>query len=685
MKHILAYSDILTWIRRRGGRIVFLFGIMMYCGVHVGFVQIPTMINRSVPIEPDDAYSYILKSSQMRSCLWQNCPTMEDLYHQFSAPSSDWDITVERERQYARIMNLYHPLFSLLLSGLHLLGISWEAAYNSMIIGGTLFIIGAIAYWMYGMAGYGISGLALTLMAFTVFDGQGLHYIVPSNLSLGIAILTWGMLLQHEEKRLYWVLPVAILAMVTMHPIGKVYAGTTLIAYLFLRYPIRSKRMWSTIGVSGCLLMLSFILPELIHRPILTFHSALSFQGGTMQAYRANIEEAFVLGRRWARSYGVSLRTMAVFILAGVLSIASNQRRKLWVMGGMTGTLLLGSVLYIYPGYTAVMARRVWIPFIIFLTVLISLATCRLLGLTVQLYRLDAQRPRQQGDRGSFNWDVFARNLVILVLLVIGGKFGQHAFIGYQKFQSRIESMISRDNVAFDPQQPGLLKSEEHQCHTVLYMSEIPLYFFLSHDIYDCGAVYYRAVKGTAEENTWIKENQHIRHVVAWNPILTLPSAREGGIGLISGERLEMHSASLKPLDTVEFYLENRGSDVTLDLEVQREGFSELEQMLLQVPAKWSGWLSHSLPRTSAIRTIVLEAQDTWNTVLLKGIRIDPASSLYWPWDQDFILTYILPDPEQSSQTLDLSSDRFKPLDHWRMRAIADGGSTVLAEVIGTE
>ncbi len=664
---------------------MFLLGIILYCGVHVGFVQIPVMMNRSVPVEPDDAYSYILKSSQMQSCFWQDCPTMEDLRHQLSEPSSDWNVTLERERQYHRTINLYHPLFSMLLSGIHRLGLSWESAYNSMIIGGTLFLIGAIAYWMYGLVGYGVSGLALILMAFTVFEGQGIHYIVPSNLALGIAMFTWGMLLQHVETRFAWALPGAILVMVTMHPIGKVYAGVTLVAYIFLRYPIRSKRTWSIIGASGCLLMLAFIVPELIHRPTLTFHSALSLPGGAMQEYRTNIEEAFVLGRKWARSYDWSLRTMAVFILAGLLSVASNNRRTIWVMGGMAATLMVGAFVFVYPGYTAVLVRRVWIPLTIFMTALISLATWRLLGLAWQLQRMAAQRPQQKRHLRSFHWEAFARNLVILLLIILVFKFGQHFRMGYTKFQSRKNTMISRANIAFDAQQPALLTSEDHHCKTVLYMREDPLYFFLSHNTYECGAVHYRAVKGTPEEKAWITDNRDIRHVVTWNPLRHLPSAREGGIELIPGERLELHSVDLKQIDTVEFYLENRGSDVTLDIDVQRAGRSEPEQMVLHVPAKWSGWLSHSLPRSGVVTTIALEAQEVRDTILLKGIRIDPASSLYWPWDQDFTLTSIAPHAEQSSQTIDLTSDRFKLLDHWRMKVIADGGSTVLAEVMNAE
>ncbi len=91
--------------RQWGNNGVFLIGLLLYWSAQIGGIQLPTILQRSVPSEPDDAYSYILKSSQMQACFWQDCPAMEDLRRQLTAPSSDWNIAWERERQYACIVN----------------------------------------------------------------------------------------------------------------------------------------------------------------------------------------------------------------------------------------------------------------------------------------------------------------------------------------------------------------------------------------------------------------------------------------------------------------------------------------------------------------------------------------------------------------------------------------------------
>jgi hypothetical protein len=266
----------------------------------------------------------------------------------------------------------------------------------------------------------------------------------------------------------------------------------------------------------------------------------------------------------------------------------------------------------------------------------------------------------------------------MLLLLVILLKFGQHLFIDYQELQAQKYRMIAGFNIAFDAQQPDLLKSTEHRCKTVLYLYEIPLYLFLAHDAYDCGAVYYRALKGTPEEKTWVQENENIRHVVTFNPLVNFSTAREGGIWLLPGERLEFHSGNMKLIDHLELYFENRGSTVTLELEVQGEGISGQQYLQLHVPAEWSGWLASPLHEGFLVKMFAIDVQDVREMIFLKGVRIDPTSPLYWPWDQGIALDYTFQDKRD---TVYFSSAGLNPFAGRDIYVIADSGSTIIAEI----
>jgi hypothetical protein len=53
-------------VRRRGGQLMFALGLLIYLCAQVGLVLLPAL-NRSVPVEADDAYVYVLKAVEMQS------------------------------------------------------------------------------------------------------------------------------------------------------------------------------------------------------------------------------------------------------------------------------------------------------------------------------------------------------------------------------------------------------------------------------------------------------------------------------------------------------------------------------------------------------------------------------------------------------------------------------------------
>jgi hypothetical protein len=348
LHHFCGYSRITLFVRKWGRQSIFWGGILFYLFAHIGMIHLPTIFKRSVPVEPDDTYAYILKAEQMRSCFWMDCPAVKDLRQQLSIPPTNEQSAWDRNRHYHRTVRIYHPFHSVILLAFHTMGLSWENAYNVTAMCGAVFIACALGYWLYGIFGYGPSGIALFLSAFTYFSGQGLHFVVPSNLSLGVAILTWGIIIQ-ARKQYQWLLPLCILAMITMHSIGQVYAVVTLLVYILFNYSSFSKHTWIISGTCVVILVLFWGFPLLLSQDLFSRYPIAQKTKG-LNDYRENVDIAINLARKLVNTYRGNFLIFGTALLIGFFSTFAGQRRKVLFMGGVLGFLLLGSLFYVYPG-----------------------------------------------------------------------------------------------------------------------------------------------------------------------------------------------------------------------------------------------------------------------------------------------------------------------------------------------
>lgn len=69
------------------------FAVMLLLQVNL---TVSPIIARPAPVEPDDAYGYILKAEQMRAdCFLQDCPALNDLRPQLLEQSPDLAIAYQ--------------------------------------------------------------------------------------------------------------------------------------------------------------------------------------------------------------------------------------------------------------------------------------------------------------------------------------------------------------------------------------------------------------------------------------------------------------------------------------------------------------------------------------------------------------------------------------------------------------
>ena len=675
----LSNPNIIRW----GKRLLFTIGVLLFTFVQLMMI-LPPILNRTVPVETDDAYTYIVKAAQMQGCFLQNCPALNDLRQQLTAPSEKPNMTWIRYREYVRAFSIYHPLHSLILAGLHTAGVSWEVSYNIVEIVGSLFLSLAVSYWLYRLFGPGPAGVALFLVAFTPFPGQGLHYVVPSNLALGIGMLTWGSLLKRDDRSRR-IIVVSTLVLVLMHPIGRLYALLGVLLFVLLNVKQMKRADWQMIGLSVFMIVTAFLLPLIISRPELSFPAdPPPPDWSRWTGYYNNSTQAASYITSWMRLYaGFLMALLLIFI--GLASLHPlEQRTQVVSMGVLLGGLLGASLLQVLPRYPAEAFSRVWIPFAIFLTGLIAHGIWRWAAAVVHWIRQALENGLQdfRDERWILSMPGWAGVLLLVFGLILARNSLNHVLEGQRILRETTTIMMNSQDSRLDTDQPSVLLGEG--CEDVLYMFEVPMHLYFAQGALACGAIYHPALEGTPEETRWIHENQNLGYVVTWNPTIRA-SVTTGGNPLVveSGKPLEFYIPADWTSQQLYIYLENAGGETRLNLSALPSEDAEKRQILerIAIPANWSGWKAIDITADEVARGFTLEAVRGSNEIFLRGIKSDPDSPRNWPWDEGLTLVQQPSNPDVEASEINFNTASLVPYSDWSLTVVEDQGDTLLAKL----
>jgi hypothetical protein len=230
-------KQIFSFARGAWPWLVFAFGFGMYLFFQVGLVAEPFQ-RRDLPVEAPDAYQYIFKSVALFKCPLQDCPALKDLRPQVTpAPQDPEPLVHQKWRRELRLFPNYHPLFSLALMALAKVEeISYEAAYRQLNIMGSLLLAVALALFFLSLVGPLAAGISLAILSPVMFPLQGLTYMVPSVLSLGMGLLMFAYL-AHREGRPGLTFYVMNLVALGLHPMGLIHTGLAVVFGVACRYP----------------------------------------------------------------------------------------------------------------------------------------------------------------------------------------------------------------------------------------------------------------------------------------------------------------------------------------------------------------------------------------------------------------------------------------------------------------
>ncbi len=585
-------------------------GIVIYVVTQLLFNSY-VMHDRTLAYDPSDAYTYIVKAEQMEEgCFMQDCAAIKTLQSQLEGNTQNADLDWLRYRAYARVSLVYHPLHSVILAGLHATGLSWETAYQILLTAGVILIGLGAGMLAQSLFGSNAALLTLLVLSFSQFQGQGLHLVVPSNISLGLMMLAWAVVITRREKS-YWVFFALIIAMVTMHSAGRIYALLSLGVFFLMD---RRAIDWKTIAGYAVLfapIAAFFVLPQLVSKPVLGLPPEPGGEMTYSEGIYNNVRQAFSIITLWdgranfvgakAGNFSGNLLalTLSLLALAGIFLLARSRRKLLLLLSTGIAALCMASMFLVLPHYPAELFSRVWCV----VALIISGSACYAITNLTKVPRLESRKVRA------------------LLACFFGAVILVHAVYGTKAIYKMGELIKNIENVAFAQSQEKYIAEN---CGTVLYTSETNLLYFLTQNGLDCPSVY---LPGLASREDGVKR------------LKDMPSPY-----LVVIDQPGQETMTLKKQSSINILLDNYEGPGQFFLKFGGE-VSGLEIGILindepfTIRADAGQWVALSKAVRKGDKVVIPGKFSA--PVYLQGLRVGNApAKADWPWGKRIVLTY---------------------------------------------
>ena len=382
----------------------------------------------------------------------------------------------------------------------------------------------AFACWLATMFGPGVAGVALILLAFKVFPGNGLHHMVPSTLTMALAVVLWARIISCRGWA-PWSLVVGSVVMVAMHLIGIIFAAMSGILALLLADPTDRKRLLVVAAAMVAGITVFLLAERLIKGP--AFVNPLWLLSGhslsrVLQAAAENAHQVIIDNVRLSEGLWGSPAIFCGAVVLGLGTLGLSSRRVVSRILLLNG-LVLGGVMFIAisnpeTSHPTDLLYRLWIPLVVLLFGLVAQAICFAMGLSKAWWRDSRQASPSEGplDLKRF-WPV----ILVAVLL---GYSGLMIVRGAEQVKVIATYLREREPLALYPSQPKHLLAYAHPGDRVLYTSFMAMDYYLINGAMRLGAVYYNpALQGTRTTSQWLTRPD-LRFAVAFQPTVYHPS-----------------------------------------------------------------------------------------------------------------------------------------------------------------
>ncbi|NDJ55328.1 MAG: hypothetical protein GYB68_19835, partial [Chloroflexi bacterium] len=554
-------------------------------------------------------------------------------------------------RQYHRMLVFYNPLHAAAITAARQITTGWVDAYTLVSGLGLVVISAGVVALLMAIWGPGPTGLTLLLLTGFIFPNQGLHYAVPGNITLGLAMLLWGHLLFRRQIN-PWIMLLVSTTLVLTHTVGRIYMLVALaLVWLMAQRPLKAETWWTLVAGTAPILGLT-LLAQLLPWPELTVLPQPIPPDWTFSSHVTdNLSATLSTVSTAVRSFG-SLVMILPLSMIGFLTMAGEPRRRFIFMFGMLGGPLLLTPFYTglstYPG---VLFARLWIVPVLLVVGLMA----RGLWQVIASIPAWVKEPRQTLRWAGMNSPAWVALIAGLGLIIgISAARVDQASTTLQPIPAMGRSI---DDSRIDLTQVDLITQDNDRCQRILYDDELVLYAFLINGADDCGAVLNDMVMGSAEQDDWI--NADLTTLVTRSPLRRLEGEYQGDLEIRPDLPIRIEQSEAGPLGLA---LRNTGPAVDLNIE---DGTGERSTLMIE--ASWSGNVELDLPPPLQISVT--------GPLWLVGLASQPDAALRWPWASSITLT-------QDGRTVYFNPAEFdiqSNLPCHRIDVLADDGSTLVA------
>lgn len=646
------------------------FSLMVF---HTALV--PELV-RALPVEVDDSINYMLRGAQFLECPRQDCRALEDVRPSLEPTSLDPNLLKLQWDKYTRLFAFHTPIHSVALAGFHKIGLNWIEAYRLLKALGAMLMVAGTSYWLFSLFGFTAGGLAALLVGLTYFVGHGYIWIAPGNISLGVAMIAWGLTVHIGRRAAWWILLAIVLA-TFMHSIGRGYGVVSVVAYFVILGRPRTPGDWAVlIGGLGAVFVYT-LATLIISRPELSVPFTVSsvLAPSPLDVIKDNILEVpRITGRTVDMAGGVV--PSALLVVLAVFLTERSRRRGVIVFLALLGGLAAFGLLHVWPRIPAELFARLWIGLAVLTTGCIAIVYChasvacaKLIWTTWKSGIIDLTDSQfLLSPRG---YCVF---FLVTATVVLTGALSLHTAKGlYAHYRARI-MITGRHDYSFDIAQVERIFSPGGSCGTIAYMREEPMHAYFLYGAMKCGAIFYPAARYTANYKDRLQSvgENRLTHVVGWNPMAQWRGSQEISAARPMTITLGKQIASGK----LTIRMHNPGAETFLVL-TDSEGTGSFRQ---PIPGNWSGWISFPSLTLAPDTNMVLTTQA--GSAAVRGIRLGTDLSLNWPWDQGISMSFQRSIPYQYSRPVDISfsAEVLFPKE-FSAKVVADEGFSVLGQI----
>lgn len=667
---------------------MYIFGGSAFSLVFMFCVVYPYLM-RTAPVEVDDSYVYILKAVQMKECFFQTCQGAESLLNQIdNFQHEDKEKIIERIKE--PLFLIYHPLHSLIINIWKMFGFTWENSLFLTNIIGVIVIIAGVSLWLKTVINEFAAGIGLLFLSFSRFPDQGLHYVVPSNVCLGLALLMWSLIISRMKfSSLYLI--AGILVLMSMHRIGIIYSAISLLLYYINQAKLKNKSVYYTCFIASIIIVIIYLLPHFVSRPIMQSGPSLS-SVSYFEQVKLNYQYSIEKISSWGFIIGFPIVPL-VIICIGVFYV----KNKHTIVALCIAIILITiGVLYNVPGYPAELFSRTSIVFGILYVGILGWLFQYVVLFLINLFSIKIYNSE---PRNHISYSSNIQKITALTFLIIFSYTFVHGVInGSSGILTMTSNMITRHNMYLDKDQTDfLMNTPENKKILFSHGDIVPITFFLVHGVIHKTVAYLQLFKtksGLIEHNDFL-DKFNASFGVSYNPVHLFVVNQ---IPSILSEKLAKQYQGIKiEYNNDILYVETEHSEnlYELVLRVENPGKKTVPLIIKYDSDLVSDTIKIDIPQgvhpiipfksktdgiVNIIKSLKLETENEHVKLYIQGVKFGSSIKTNWGWDQGITLRKTIGGNKEVA--VKLSSEALFPGIDRRLMVVMDGGTTLISRFL---